>query len=150
MDNFGLLDVYHVPRTCKQCGGVMVFKGVGEYHCEDCGSVDYDDYGKVRGYLEQNKGANAVEVEQATGVTQKTIRQMLRESRLQVAETSQAFLHCEVCGLAIRSGRMCPKCEMQTHRNVEEQERRKRSLQGFAKEIKAEDGQRRFTRSSDR
>lgn len=36
MDGFGTFDMYHVPRVCKECGGVMVFKGVGEYHCERC------------------------------------------------------------------------------------------------------------------
>ena len=35
---------YNVPRLCKICGGVMVFKGVGEYRCEECGDVEYDDY----------------------------------------------------------------------------------------------------------
>ena len=41
---------------CKKCGGIMVFKGVGEYHCEDCNAVDYDDYGKVRLYIEEHDG----------------------------------------------------------------------------------------------
>ena len=43
MSVLGSLDMYNIPRVCKECGGVMVFKGVGEYHCEDCGAVDYDD-----------------------------------------------------------------------------------------------------------
>ncbi len=41
-----LIDLYNIPRVCQICGGVMVFKGVGEYHCENCGDVAYDDYGK--------------------------------------------------------------------------------------------------------
>ena len=32
-------DQYNIPTTCAQCGGVMVFKGVGEYQCEVCGEV---------------------------------------------------------------------------------------------------------------
>ena len=52
MNGMGALDMYHIPRVCTECGGVMIFKGVGEYHCEECGAVDYDDYGKVRGYIE--------------------------------------------------------------------------------------------------
>lgn len=48
MDSILLRDEYHIPRACEKCGGVMIFKGVGEYHCEDCGEVAYDDYGKVR------------------------------------------------------------------------------------------------------
>ena len=62
MSGFGSLDAYNIPRVCKECGGVMVFKGVGEYRCEDCGVVDYDDYGKVRCYIESNKGATAAQI----------------------------------------------------------------------------------------
>lgn len=127
----------------------MVFKGVGEYRCEDCGAVDYDDYGKVRLYLEDHKGANAVEVESETGVSQKSIRQMLRESRLQVAENSRTFLNCEICKKTIRSGRWCPECELNVHRNAEEHMRRTKNLQGFGFNQSGESGQRRYMREND-
>ncbi len=29
MSVLGSLDMYNIPRVCKECGGVMVFKGVG-------------------------------------------------------------------------------------------------------------------------
>ena len=74
MSVLGSLEKYNIPRVCKECGGVMIFKGVGEYHCEDCGAVDYDDYGKVRGYIEANKGATAAQIEQTIGVSQRTVR----------------------------------------------------------------------------
>lgn len=149
IDKIGLLDDYHVPRVCVECGGVMIFKGVGEYHCEKCGMVAYDDYGKVRLYLEKKPGANAVEVEKETGVAQKTIRQMLKESRLQVAEGSQTFLRCEVCGKDIRSGRFCSECEKKVHHTLEEQQRRlsNLSLQGFGMSSSGEEGQKRFRRN---
>lgn len=146
---FGLFDYYHVPCKCVECGGVMVFKGVGEYHCEECGAVAYDDYGKVRLYLEEHKGANVVEVEHETGVSQKSIRQMLRESRLQVAENSRTFLNCEICKKTIRSGRVCPECELKVHRKAEEQMRKVKNLQGFGTGQSGESGQRRFMREND-
>lgn len=147
-ERLNFLDYYNVPHTCTNCGGVMVFKGVGEYHCEQCGEIAYDDYGKVRLYIETHKGATAAEIEQGTGVTQKNIRRMLRESRLEVAADSRAFLHCEICGKTIRSGRFCDECETKIHRNMEEQKRQelRRSLQGYGKEQKAEEGQKRFHR----
>ena len=40
-------DNYNRPTICPECGGIMIFRGVGEYKCEDCGSLGYDDYGKV-------------------------------------------------------------------------------------------------------
>lgn len=146
-------DTYHMPRVCTECGGVMIFKGVGEYHCEDCGKVAYDDYGKVRLYLEKNPGANLMKLEQETGVSQKTIRQMLRESRIQVSENSQTFLHCEMCGTNIRFGRLCPTCEEKYHRNAEKEQRAKlhhhQDVHGFAAARKGEEGQRRFIRKDE-
>lgn len=148
MDSILFRDDYHIPRTCEKCGGVMIFKGVGEYHCEDCGTVAYDDYGKVRLYIEQHRGATAAEIESAIGVPQRTIRLMLKEGRLEVTADSRTFLHCEFCGKQIRSGTYCPECEMKGHRSLEAEQRAKRhlDLHGFGLGQKGEEGQKRFTR----
>lgn len=148
MVGLDLVEQYHIPRTCRECGGVMVFKGVGEYQCENCGFLDYDDYGKVRAYIEEHNGATAMEIEAAIGVSQKTIRRLLRESRIQVAEGSKSFLHCERCGQPIRSGRYCPQCEMTIHRNMEEKQREqlRRDTKGYSKAHTGDDGHRRFVR----
>lgn len=141
-------DEYHVPRICEKCGGVMIFKGVGEYRCEDCNELAYDDYGRVRLYIEEHKGATAAEIESAIGVPQRTIRMMLKEGRLEVAADSRTFLQCEICGKQIRSGRYCPECEVAVHRNMEaeQREKKKKEMQGFGQNQKGEDGQRRFRR----
>lgn len=150
--DFLRMDTYHIPRICKVCEGVMIYKGVGEYRCEDCNRLDYDDYGKVRLYIEQHKGATALEIEAATGVSQKTIRQMLRESRLEIAAGSKMFLHCERCGKAIRSGILCTECEMSQHRLLEEQQRQKlrenlRDVQGYGSDMQnGAHGEKRFRR----
>lgn len=142
-------DLYHVPRTCKECGGVLVFKGVGEYQCEDCGAKDYDDYGKVRQYIEEHKGATAAQIENAIGVPQRSIRQMLKDGRLEVSADSKVFLQCEVCGKLIRYGQYCPECETAVHRNIEaeERERRKKDFQGLGKGQIGDEGQKRFVRN---
>lgn len=149
--DFLRLDTYHVPRVCKDCGGVMIYKGVGEYRCEDCNYLDFDDYGKVRAYIEQHKGATSIEIEQNTGVSQKTIRQLLRESRLEIATGSRLFMHCEGCGKTIRSGTLCSACEIAQHRMLEEQMRMKRrkspqDMQGVSREQHNAHGERRFRR----
>ena len=148
MDDFGMLEKYHVPQVCKECGGVMVFKGVGEYHCEDCGAVDYDDYGKVRLYIEEHPGANAAQVEENTGVTQKMIRRLLKDGRIEVAEGSSSFLRCEVCGKSIRSGQFCPECEKKVHIRIEEKQRalNHKNTKGVGMVEKGDEGQRRFMR----
>ncbi len=148
MDGLDLVNYYHIPRTCKDCGGVMVYKGVGEYQCELCGDIDYDDYGKVRLYIEQHKGATAAEIENAVGVSQRSIRRMLRESRIEIAEGSKIFLHCEICGANIRSGRFCHECEFKVHRNLEEKQREelRKSMRGYSKSNEGDEGHRRFMR----
>lgn len=145
-----LEDQYNIPRVCKNCGGVLVFKGVGEYRCEDCGALDYDDYGKVRLYIEGHKGATAAQIESAIGVSQRSIRHMLKEGRLEVTKDSKTFLRCEVCGKSIRSGQYCPECEITIHRNLEAEQRAqiKKNIQGAGTAQKGEEGQRRFRREN--
>ena len=146
---FGETD-YNIPRRCEECGGVMIFKGVGEYHCEDCKHVMYDDYGKVRLYIETHPGARSSDVSAMTGVSQHSIRQMLRENKLEIASNSASFLKCERCGINIRSGRFCKQCEIEYHRALEERERASQpghDYMGTAKARMTEDGEKRFIRS---
>lgn len=149
MERLLMPDTYNIPRVCGKCGGVMVFKGIGEYQCEDCGELAYDDYGKVRAYIETHKGATAAQIEDAIGVSQRTIRHLLRDGRLEVAEGSRTFLRCELCDEPIRSGRFCPACETKMHRSMEakQRERSHKNLQGFSSSLRGEEGQKRFTRN---
>lgn len=124
------IDMYNRPTICSKCNGIMIFKGVGEYRCEDCQNVEYDDYGKVRNYIEQHKGATAAEIESEIGVSQRAIRQMLRDSKIEISEGSRTFIKCELCGADIRSGRFCSKCETTYHRQLEEEQRKQRMMLG--------------------
>lgn len=144
-----LINYYNVPTTCKECGKVMVFMGVGEYRCEGCGMVAYDDYGKVRLYIESHKGANAAEVERGTGVTQKNIMRMLKEDRIEVAEGSRVVLHCELCGKELKGGRYCPECAVKAHRKIEDAQRAlvNKDVKGYGLQQEGEDGQKRFMRN---
>lgn len=149
LKNFVDLDVYNRPEECPKCGGIMIFKGCGEYQCEDCRYVDYDDYGKVRNYVEKHAGVTAAQAADATGVKQKTIRTMLKESRLEIADGSNVYLKCEVCGTSIRSGRVCPKCEVEFNRRLEDQlhKRHEKMIAGFGLgRMDGEEGSKRFTR----
>ena len=72
---------YEKPERCSKCGGETEYSGLGEYKCKKCGNIDYDSYGKVRVFLENNPGANIVRTEAATGVPKHLIEQMVREGR---------------------------------------------------------------------
>lgn len=146
MDGFSLMKAYHIPQVCKDCGGVMVYKGVGEYQCEDCKAIDYDDYGKVRLFIEAHPGATAAQIESAVGVSQKTIRMLLKDGRIEIAENSRSFLRCEMCGKAIRYGELCSECEKNVHLGIEAKQREinRKNAVGVGVTQKGEEGQRRF------
>ncbi len=122
---------YGRPANCSKCGGDLRYAGIGEYECENCKNIEFDDYGKVRAYIEENRGATQSEVSLATGVDVNKIRQMLREEKIEIAPNSVIFLQCEGCGTKIRSGKYCDACEGK----VKKEEKTKRTLpvQGYAK-----------------
>ncbi len=74
---------YEIPTRCSKCGQMLKYVGVGEYKCEACGFTEYDDYGLVRAFLEKNPGATSVQVETATGVSQKTINALVRLGKIE-------------------------------------------------------------------
>ncbi|MDE7222652.1 MAG: flagellar protein [Acetatifactor sp.] len=141
---------FHVPHMCEKCGGGMIYKGVGEYHCERCDTVIYDDYGKVRLYVEQHPGATIAETEAGTGVPHKVIRQLLREERLEVSANSRTFLSCRACGIPIRSGEFCIQCAAKQPKKTEDPRRMnmKRDMMGVGMNDAGEQqqGAKRFTR----
>lgn len=142
------LDDLHRPTFCNICNGVLVYKGLGEYQCEDCGASEYDNYGKVRNYLDKHRGANVAEISDATGVSHKAIREMIKENRFEVIDNHGGYIRCEMCGVNINSGRLCSKCETLYHRQLEEEARasRKTSISGGSAGRHGESGSKRFTR----
>ena len=145
------LEDNHIPKLCPECQGVMVFQGVGEYKCENCGRLDYDDYGKVRNYIEAHPGTSTGAVEAQTGVSQRAILRMLREGRFMLTEDCRTKLHCDICGKTIRFGRLCEDCERSVHRMLEEEQRRTRSkdVRGYGRSNTVEEGLKRFVRGEE-
>ena len=139
----------HVPRSCEKCGSKDVeYKGVGEYKCRECGFTMYDDFGIVRNYLEEHKGATQSEISRATGVAMETIRQFLRDDRLEIVAGSGVFMSCEICKAKIRSGRYCSECakKIEQQKTLEQASGHKSSVHGFGMAPKGESGAKRFTR----
>lgn len=145
---FAALEDYHRPTFCKKCNGVMIYKGLGEFQCEECESVEYDDYGLVRNYLDKHRGANVAEISSSTGVSHKTIRDMIKENRFEVIEAPAGYLRCEMCGIEIKSGRLCHKCEVEYHRKLEADARakKKNNISGGSAMATEDEGKKRFTR----
>ncbi len=137
----------HAPKVCEKCGKASpVYKGVGEYKCSECGYLMYDDFGIVRNYLETHRGATQSMVSQATGVAMETIRQFLREDRLEITPNSGVYMQCEICKAPIRSGRYCSECAKKVDKIKAESKpaQSKSSVKGFGSTAKADPGAIRF------
>lgn len=148
-ENLLLSKNIHIPRTCEKCGAANPeYKGVGEYKCRECGYIMYDDFGVVRNYLEVNRGATQSQVHQATGVAMDTIRQFLKEERIEIAENSGVMLSCEICRAPIRSGRYCAACEkiVAQRQNSEKAASHRSGLAGYGLGKAGESGAKRFKR----
>lgn len=142
------LNDYSRPSICQECQGIMIFQGLGQYKCEGCGKLEYDDYGKTRNFIEENPGANVSVIAAETGVSRKSINHMIKEGRFEITKDSRTFLLCEVCGVNIRSGRVCKNCESTYHKAYEEDIRKRHILGGYGKAEQNEDssGSKRFKR----
>ncbi len=139
----------HIPRVCERCGKRdPEYKGVGEYRCAECGYIMYDDFGIVRNYLEAHRGATQSQVSQATGVSMETIRQFLREDRLEIAANSGVYMACEICRAPIRSGKYCESCAKKVALMKEESKPSalKNQMKGFGSTHRGDSGSMRFKR----
>lgn len=142
----------HVPQVCVKCGSRMIFRGVGEYQCENCGFLQYDDYGKIRLCIEAHPGVTLGDAESMTGVSQRTIRKLLKEGRIMLTEDSKVMLQCENCGKKIRYGRLCINCEKKLAAKIPNFDPRNfdsERLHGYALVPNGDKGQKRYKNGHD-
>ena len=105
-------------QVCERCGRIFSFNGYGAFFCPSCKLIDFEEFDRVREFLNKNGLANIYEISEATGVSEKTIRRYLAESRLEIPEGSPIYIKCECCGCDIRSGRFCPECAAKLSREL--------------------------------
>ena len=75
-----------IPVACSKCGGKLVYRGIGEYLCPKCMTIEYDQYGKVRNYLEQHPGASVPQVCRALGLSRAEISRMIEEGKFHISD----------------------------------------------------------------
>ncbi len=71
------LRINRIPLECEYCGGGVQLKSIGVYVCVKCGRENYDDFNKVRNYLEQHGPAPAVIIAKHTGVSRASIEHFI-------------------------------------------------------------------------
>lgn len=151
---YRILGKYNRPRSCTSCNSMnLSYNGLGEYKCDSCGTIIFDDYGLVRNYVEQNRSATVSEISLMTGVAQSEINEMLRDEKFEITVDSRVFLECKACGKPIRSGVYCETCsklaDAARMKKIREEEKKahQQNMSGVAISQKAESGAKRFSKS---
>lgn len=104
-------------QVCARCRRMFTYSGFGHRYCEICKEYDTRDFEKVRTYIYEHGTATMLQLSEATKVEINYIEQYLREGRLEIPESSNIFIHCEMCQAEIRSGRYCKDCAVQLSKN---------------------------------
>ena len=89
-----MMDI-HKPVFCDKCGKAVQYVGLGEYKCPECDFTMYDDYGKVRAYLEANVGATPIEVAKNSGVDKETVLYLLETDKLEFVNKNNTLTDTE-------------------------------------------------------
>ena len=106
------------PLRCELCDEKVYYMDSGRYQCRSCNHIMFDDFGKVKAYLEEHGPSHAVAISSATGVSMEIIDVFLRKGRLEIPEGSKYYIQCQKCGCSIRYGRFCPDCIKETANGI--------------------------------
>ncbi len=118
MDELEKIFIMNKPIRCT-CGGKIFHLGGGKYKCEKCDEIIYDDFGKVKQFLEENGPMSILGISVATGVSTEVIEYLLKDGRVEIMEGSKYYLQCSRCGCSIRSGRFCVECATELSKGVQ-------------------------------
>ncbi|WP_058486032.1 hypothetical protein [Defluviitalea phaphyphila] len=95
--------------NCKRCGKLFQYNGISQY-CPVCMRYDEENFKKIKEYLYEHPKATLFQVAEDLDIPVKMIEHYLKEGRLEIVESENLFLKCEICGTSIKSGRYCDKC----------------------------------------
>ena len=90
----------------------------GGYVCEKCGNETFDDFGKIKAYIDEHGPSPGIVISEATGVPIAKINRYLRQGRIEIPDGSGEYIPCEKCGQPIRYGRFCPACAAQLAKSI--------------------------------
>ena len=93
-------------RNCKSCGRLFNYIA-GPPLCPVCREDLENQFQKVKEYIANNRDTSVAAVAEACEVSEKQIKQWVREERLVFAEGVVSGITCEVCGATIATGRFC-------------------------------------------
>ena len=96
-------------KNCAQCGRIFAPLR-NEVLCRDCRIKEEEKQQEVLEYVRDHQGSTIKEVMEALGVTDKFIKQMIKEGLFVNIEREDFYYPCKVCGKPIRNGTYCSDC----------------------------------------
>jgi flagellar operon protein (TIGR03826 family) len=101
-------------KNCAECGRVMQ-AGLRDI-CPECHKKKEDVFLIVRDYIKDHPKVAIEIVAEATGVSETSIRQFIRDGRLETADLDGFQLTCQRCGKPILHGLYCVLCHQEFSR----------------------------------
>ena len=88
-----LLQSKDVPTKCCNCSSTNIkYIGLGKYECNHCGTIQCDNYGKVRDCLDTYGPLPIPEVMKKTGLTKSEIRTLIERGSFEITTTGISFI----------------------------------------------------------
>lgn len=69
-----------IPMQCQECGTKLQSKGDGVYRCVKCNIDYYDEFRKIRNFIEENGPSSAITISRATRVPLQTVNHYFRDA----------------------------------------------------------------------
>lgn len=102
--------------NCKNCGKIFNYDGFKI--CPTCRKEEDELFKKVKEYLYKHPGSSAQAVSEATEISIDKILSYLKQGKIEISGDNM-ILECEICGVAIASGRYCDKCNANLQKSLQ-------------------------------
>ena len=110
-------------KNCRRCRRLFNYIG-GQPICPQCREELEKKFHEVKKYIFDNKGVTIKDVVENCDIDENTVRQWIREERLEFSAGVDIGVTCEKCGAPIVSGRFCEKCKASMINQLSEAGRR--------------------------
>lgn len=98
-------------KNCPGCGRLYIDSGSSI--CPDCYQKELEAEETVAAYVREHQGATVVEVCEATGISERVVRRMIRQGRFANIPGVNLQYPCVKCGAMIDHGDYCSACQRQ-------------------------------------
>ena len=110
-------------KNCRRCRRLFNYIG-GQPICPQCREELEKKFHEVKKYIFDNKNVTIKDVVENCDIDENTVRQWIREERLEFSAGVDIGVTCEKCGAPIVSGRFCDKCKASMINQLSEAGRR--------------------------